>query len=177
MLRLGDDFHCDTPSGQTPFDPVSYMGIWYEQMHVTGEPFQPDSWTCNTAQYSYLDPSTGNFNVANTGESANQRFDQRFGVSGTAKCPTENVAECYVTFFGAPYKDYPNYVVLETDYENYSVIYTCEEAAQFPYLWLMARQPIAEAVYMEHMYYVATQNLIYFDYNEMVFDEQGSQCK
>ena len=109
---LRDDFHCDTVSGQTPFDPERYMGVWYEQSHITGEYFQPDSWTCNTAEYTNLDTTTGDFEVSNTGMFAKQRGGKRFGISGTAKCPTENSGDCFVTFYGAPYKDAPNYQVI-----------------------------------------------------------------
>ena len=60
---------CDHPAGQTPFDAEAYMGIWIEQQHVHHENFQPDGWTCNTAQYYDLDAATGKFTVSNTSES------------------------------------------------------------------------------------------------------------
>ena len=114
--------------------------------------------------------------MSNTGESANQRFDKRFGVTGNAGCPTANVAECYVGFFGK-YTDYPNYVVLETDYENYSVIHTCEEG-QMAYLWFMSRTPVASQKYMDHMMSVAKANLPNFDFSTLAEpDVQGDMCK
>ena len=175
MQFAASSFQCDSPSGMSNFDAASYMGIWYEQVHVTGEPFQPDSWTCNTAQYSGL-TDAGEFKVSNTGESAHQRFNKRFGVSGSGNCPTPGLAECYVSFFGQS-TDYPNYVVLETDYDSYSVINTCEESQQKAYLWFMGREPKVSDDLYSKMMGIAQSHLTYFDYSTLAEpDVQGDMC-
>lgn len=39
---------CDAVEGlDFTFEPARYMGDWYEIYHSSGEPFQPNSWTCN----------------------------------------------------------------------------------------------------------------------------------
>ena len=41
--------------------------------------------------------------------------------------------------------DEPNYIILETDYDNYSIFYRCDELfwgwASFDYLWILSRTP------------------------------------
>ena len=144
-LRKKDPVVCDRQSGlDFTFEPEKYMGTWYEIYHSSGEPFQPDSWTCTQATYSDLDTSGDNptFKVYNSGEG---RFHgPRFGLHGHAMCPgdpsTYGEGQCYVTFFFQPFKKLPNYQIVDTDYENYSIVYACEED-DMQYLWFMSRTP------------------------------------
>ena len=76
----------------------------------------------------------------NTGQTATQRFNKRFGVTGPAYCPDATLGDCYVSFFGQK-TEYPNYTVLDSDFDNYAVVYTCEADDEFAYLWFLARQP------------------------------------
>ena len=136
---------------------------------MKSEPFQPDSWTCNTAQYYGLDTDTGAFTVYNSSEDKRQSFNKRFGVTGKANCPTPFTAACYVGFFGQK-TDYPNYNVIETDYVNYSVVYTCEFEKEKPYLWFLCREPVCADEWIEIMMGVAQENLVYFDYDDLISD-------
>ena len=126
---------CDTVTPMTNFNGAAYMGVWYEQDHVKNQGFQLDSWTCTQAVYSNLQP-TGTFTVRNT--SQNQFFSPRFGVTGTGNCPDAS-GQCFVNFFGQK-TPYPNYVVLETDYTSYSVVYSCDPKKA--YLWFITRQAV-----------------------------------
>ncbi len=115
---------CDKIPALENFDAARYMGSWIEQQHVTGEYFQPDSWKCNQALYTDLDKD-GNFKVYN---SSQYGIIPRFGVHGNAKCPASEVpGHCWVTFFGQPWLPIPNYQIIDTDYETYSIIYACQE--------------------------------------------------
>ena len=46
----------------------------------------------------------------------------------------------FVTFFNDPFYDTPNYQILDTDYDNYTIVYACHED-DMQYLWLMTRYP------------------------------------
>ena len=165
---------CDSPAVVAPFDAQAYMGLWYEQFHVKDEYFQKNSWTCNTAVYSDLS-AEGDFNVSNTGETASQALNKRFGVSGAGSCPDPTVAACYVAFFGHG-TDYPNYNVIDTDYTSYSVVYTCDAGKAF--LWLMAREPNAEQELLDSMWATARTALPNFDFTTMLDqDYQGEKCQ
>ena len=140
-LNKKDKVVCDDVKGLPfTFEADRYMGSWFEIYHSRSEPFQPDSWTCNQATYTELD-SEGNFKVYNSGEG--RFFGPRFGVHGDAKCPADSIEEfgegqCFVKFFLQPFYDAPNYQIIDTDYENYSIIYACHED-DMQYLWLMSR--------------------------------------
>ena len=171
------DIICDNPAPFTDnFDAAAYMGTWYEIDHVSGQPFQPDSWTCNTAQYYGL-TAEGTFTVYNSSQG---RFENpRFGVKGNAKC-TDSTGQCYVTFFDAPWTAAPNYVILQTDYDNYSVIYECgaDGNPDFAYLWFMSRTPTVDQAQMDLYYEIAREKVPDFDLSSMAApDRQDSGCK
>ena len=161
---------CDQIPGLPNFDPVRYMGSWIEQQHVTGEIFQPDSWKCNQATYTDLDEE-GNFKVYNSGQ---WLFSPRFGVHGHAKCPaTEAPGECYVKFFFQPWLPSPNYQIIDTDYENYSIVYSCQNLGGFfntSYLWIMSRVPHMDAATHDMVMAKAKAALPNFDFSRMVSD-------
>ena len=87
------------------------MGTWFEIHHYKGEPFQPNSWTCNQATYSKLDTEKGTFKVYNSRQGI--FFGPRFGVHGDAMWPL-NASEFgddqwFIKFFFQGYDDTPNY--------------------------------------------------------------------
>ena len=47
--------------------------------------------------------------------------------------------DCFVTFFSQPFASEPNYSVIDTDYENYSIVYNCDEN-DMQYLWFLSRE-------------------------------------
>ena len=136
-----NDVVCDSVQGLSfTFEPERYMGNWYEIYHSSGEPFQPDSWTCSQASYTDLNLDDLTFKVYNSG--SGRFFGPRFGVHGNAYCPqdtsTFGEGECFVQFFSQPFADTPNYQIIDTDYETYSIIYACHED-DMQYLWFMSR--------------------------------------
>ena len=113
------------------------MGTWFEIWHAKGQFFQPDIWTCTQAVYSDL-TSDGHFKVYNSSENAD--FGPRFGLHGDAKC-TGEPGQCFVKFFKwQPWGDSPDYRVVATDYQNYSIVYNCLEE-DMAYLWVLSRTP------------------------------------
>jgi len=175
-LLKKDKVVCDS------FDPLPfaleaerYMGNWYEIYHSSGEPFQPDSWICNQATYTDLD-SEGNFKVYNSGQT---RFGgPRFGVHGKAKCPaTSGSGQCFVTFFFQPFDSQPNYRIIDTDYENYSLIYSCDEN-DMQYLWLMSREPTLSDELYNQMIATAQEKVPHYDFSQLIMDKQNAnKCK
>ena len=52
-------------------------------------------------------------------------LNARLGVIGDAECDPES-ADCTVNFFGWPFRsETRNYRVIDTDYENFSIVYDC----------------------------------------------------
>ena len=114
FLQLAKDpVVCDTVPGLPfEFDLERYAGNWYGIMHAKNQPFQSDNWTCSQASYTDLDKDAGTFKVYNSGE--DRFYGIRFGARGTAKYPADTIetfgqGQMFVTFYGAPYYDSPNY--------------------------------------------------------------------
>jgi len=59
-------------------------------------------------------------------------------IDGNATC---NGAQCAVVFFGHS----GDYRVIETDYESYSLVYSCEQVSanlKFEASWILSRTPL-----------------------------------
>ena len=133
--------NCDHPAALTNFDGARYMGVWYEQVHVSGQLFEPDDATCVQAKYSDLQ-SDGHFTVYNSEQDAD--FGPRSGITGTGYCPDAS-GQCFVSF--GPQSaaleatnQKPNYSVIDTDYDSYAIVYACGFLHNF--LWLLSREPV-----------------------------------
>ena len=165
---------CDAIPALENFDATRYMGSWIEIQHHTGEYFQPDSWRCNQALYTDLD-AEGNFKVYN---SSQLKWGPRFGAHGHAKCPADSpLGHCFVKFFFQPWEKNSNYNIIDTDYETYSIIYTCGDGNEF--LWIMSRTPTMDEATLTYVLTKAKTALPHFDFSKMVVDVQGEEngCK
>lgn len=63
-------------------------------------------------------------------------FGPRFGLDANGWCPDNN-GQCYVAFFDEPYTPTPNYIIVDTDYDSYSLVYSCSNFRA--YLWYLSR--------------------------------------
>ncbi len=151
---------CDQPASIPHFDGTAYMGTWYEQHHVKGQFFEPDNSTCVEAQYTGLQ-ADGHFTVSNTLQDA--AFDKRTGVVGQGFCP-DATGHCFV-HFGGPQPKKSNYKVVETDYETYSIVYSCGFLKSF--LWLLTREAVVSDDLINQMLATAKKSLPNFDFSSM----------
>ena len=181
IAELGKDpVVCDQWGGLPfTFEPERYMGNWYGQMHAKNQPFQSDHWTCAQASYTDL-KDDGTFKVYNSGQG---RFHgPRFGVHGDAKYPADTIetfgqGQMFVKFFFQKFYDSPNYQIIDTDYDNYTIVYACHED-DMQYLWLMTRVPIPEQSLIDQMKETAKAALPNFVWENEIADSQDvSKCK
>lgn len=121
---------------------LQYLGLWYELYRY--ENAAQVSGDCVTQQLSLN--SDGTIRVFNTQEYLVNGTSR--SIQGTAKYFDATIqppqASLSVSFFSfAP--SYPNYNVLATDYQNYSIVYSCESAfnnkASSISVFILARQP------------------------------------
>ncbi|XP_052744153.1 uncharacterized protein LOC112046433 [Bicyclus anynana] len=110
--------HCDTSiRGKANFDVAAYLGKWYEIASYP-QPFQYGQ--CARAQYSLGD---GVVNVLNT-QVVNQTLDVQMA---TAVLGSDDGSGLLHVTFNLPngVTNVVNYYVLETDYKNFALVYSC----------------------------------------------------
>ena len=160
----------------TDFNASAYMGTWYEQVHVKDQAFEFDSWTCGQANYTDL-TDDGHFKVSNTNEFVHVHYP--VGINGSVSCPVLTNGQCFVSFFGAAPTPAANYIVVDTDYSTYSIVYACNgKKATKQYLWFLTRENVVEDFLYETMMAIAVEKLPNFNFasglNHRTY--QGPKC-
>jgi lipocalin len=165
---------CDHPTPLSTFRAPDYMGTWICQDNVKDQPFQENDWTCIQAVYNGLQ-ADGSFDVDNTCQGKD--FGPRFGSAGDGSCPDNN-GQCYVAFYNEPYPSAPNYIIVDTDYLNYSIVYSCTNFRA--YLWYLSRTAQVDQAWRDNVQSIAMAALPNFNFSMMVNpaigDIQGPQC-
>ncbi|SPP79952.1 blast:Apolipoprotein D [Drosophila guanche] len=135
--------HAQVPfPGQCPevkvmedFDVEAYLGIWYEYSKY---PFSFETGKkCIYANYSIIDSET--LSVVNGG--INRLTGNPSSISGTAK--VLGPARLAVAFYPGQQTTKANYLVLGTDYESFSVVYSCTNVASLTnikFAWILTRE-------------------------------------
>ena len=163
-------------SPQATLDLDRYVGEWYE--------IHRDKWTpfeillgCDTAKYT-AQPD-GTVSVQNQGH----RFIQGWsGVTGTAVVADTGDASLIVSFGGnvpSP-SDTPNYTVLSTDYETYSIVYGCGNimgVASWDFLWILSRTPeISDQDMLTYIGIIEDKLPSYEFFKNSIETRQGRTC-
>ena len=133
------------------FDATRYLGTWYETAHVKEFLFQPGDSVCIVAEYT--DKGNNEFKVVNSYQEGSVQGDltestewgslsKRKSITGHATCASpDKTGACEVQFF-SDFKGTPNYNVIDTDYENYTIVYDCNENSQNQIVWILSRTPV-----------------------------------
>ncbi|KAL2097195.1 hypothetical protein ACEWY4_006402 [Coilia grayii] len=152
VIHLGK---CPDPPVKQNFDVASYVGRWYEIQKLPNV-FQKGD--CGQATYTLGD---GVVNVVNAELLPDGTYSE---ARGTAKPvdPAEP-AKLAVTFFpGAPPGDY---WVLDTDYNNYTLVYACKNYGPLyaDFIWIMSRSRTLPQETVEQLQNTLTSNGIIID--------------
>ena len=131
---------CPDYSPMATFDVNRYTGKWYEIRRDMYTPFEIAK-GCVMAEY------TDNGDSTLTVENSSHMFIKGWS-SGKALAVVADTgdASLVVDFSGktpSP-SDKANYTVLDTDYDTYTVVYSCSDIAgfaSFDFLWILAREP------------------------------------
>jgi apolipoprotein D and lipocalin family protein len=121
---------CTKPEKQKNFDISKYTGVWHEIVRLK-DSFE----TGDCVKANYTSAADEFITVVNS-QNLNGTYDS---AQGTAFCDTQNSGQCYVKFH--KFQPWGDYEVIETDYDNYSIVYSCTSIA-FLYkdmVWILAR--------------------------------------
>lgn len=124
---------CPQPSVQQDFSVSKYMGTWYE---IEKLPAMFERGTCNQATYTLL--SDGTVKVRNAELLSNGKINS---IEGVAKVKDPSQPAILDVGFFKGVADAP-YWVLSTDYESYSLVYSCSDYLglfHIDFAWVLAR--------------------------------------
>ena len=88
-------------------------------------------------------------------------------MTGTARCLGDD-GKCEVSFFQPIWGDYE---VMDTDYENYSVVYSCTSflgLASTQIAWVLGRRETLEDEYVQTAKDIIDGSLNYFTWDDLV---------
>ena len=146
---------CQNPTVQQNFDLDAYLGLWYEARR--DKECKYESGICNTADYQLRDD--GDIRVRN-----NELDDKTAawgGGTGKAFVVDPSKDEGYLKVKFVPFVPAGDYKVLETDYDNYAVLYTCMGLPglfNIEYVWILTREVYpTEAVMQQALDVVSTK--------------------
>ncbi|XP_061198008.1 apolipoprotein D-like [Saccostrea echinata] len=128
-------FGCPTISTKDNFNLTRYLGTWYEIYKFKAN-FENNE-KCIQANYQLK--SNGHIRVNNTGVSISDGSPST--AIGDIYIPDPSVGSRLKVKFASA-APYGNYWVLDTDYENYTLIYSCTSIlgiSHFEFGWILAR--------------------------------------
>ncbi|XP_052713094.1 apolipoprotein D-like [Crassostrea angulata] len=141
---------CPTVKTQDPFDINKYLGDWYE-IYKFEASFEGKQ-TCIRANYQLKED--GHIRVQNTGIEDGKNIT----AVGDGYAPDKNVpAKLQVRFSDkAPYG---KYWVLDTDYDHYTLIYSCTDLAGLSHIefaWILSRSRTLDDQYKTKLFDLVT---------------------
>lgn len=146
-----------------------YDGVWFEQVRTQNSPFEND---CFCSQANYTIDNDGSVKVDNSCRkgSANAPYTSAIG---KAIVPYSKHTGFLLISFWIPFVK-ASYVVIDTDYTNYTVIASCPRFYGDGFIWILTREQSPDPKFIETL---KNQISDYGFSNIKLFDTyQGHKC-
>ena len=116
-----------------------YTGKWHEMYRVKGS--SGETGNCTTAKYNLTAGGIGVYNMDWFGQKPNQTTNRIYGKATQPDGKTGALRVKFDNFFipEAPYN------VISTDYDSYSIVYSCSLAfgvSKFEFMWVLTRDAL-----------------------------------
>ena len=151
----------------------AYLGRWYEQRRDAQCLFETG--ICETANYSLNDD--GNIAVHNNEYVESKKGGSWGGAVGVATVVDPSKDEGYLTVKFNIFAPAGDYKVVETDYESYTVIYTCfglPSLVNIEYAWILTRDLYPSDEVMDKAYAAIAAKLPKYDIRDLKAYPQGA---
>ena len=170
---------CQKPTMQQDFDVSKYLGTWYEQRRDKDCAYEDG--VCNTANYQLTD-NPKKLRVRNN--EYHEDESEWEGGTGTATIVDPDAHEGYLKVKFVPLVPAGDYKILETDYDNYTVIYTCTgvpHTFNVEYAWILTRDQNPSDEIMSKALSVLAEKVPKYDFDTAFYEtpqmlSDGSAC-
>merc|ERR1711942_70373 len=139
------DKPCPKVTLKDNFDLTKYMGRWYG---IEKYPNRFEKGSCNSALYKLYGEgvAVNNSEVLDNGKLS-------FAIGEARKNPSSNIASSLQVRF-SKFQPWAQYWVLDTDYETFTVVYSCSNLLIYrkEFLWIMSRERTLSAETHQNIY-------------------------
>uniref|UniRef100_A0A7S3CRL8 Lipocalin/cytosolic fatty-acid binding domain-containing protein n=1 Tax=Strombidium rassoulzadegani TaxID=1082188 RepID=A0A7S3CRL8_9SPIT len=159
------------------FDLERYTGTWFIQKPNKDVFWQNRNWACSEARYN-AQPD-GTVEVINSsqldGDLKQTNLEERTYFPGSARCDP-GLGQCYVSFPGLPAPEYSNYIVAYTDYDNYAIVYSCQERDLKKLVTVLSRDSLFDFRLHDEAIQKVTELVPGYDLDRLYAPYQGDKC-
>ena len=168
---------CPSVELMADFDVSRYAGTWYEIIRDKSTPFELLR-DCVVADYTLREDGT--LGVVNAGYSLLNGWKESHGYAELAT--DDGSAGLYVQLGQMPEltDKSANYKILDTDYETYSIVYSCSDFADlftFELLWVLSKNKELDQDTMNKVTQTIIEKVPSYDLlKNRYFTRQGGRC-
>lgn len=169
MLTTGCSNHQNLIDNSVDLDVERYEGVWFEQVRTHNSPFEND---CFCSQANYTLANDGSLIVDNSCRKG-AAIAPISSATGKAIIPYSKHTGFLLVSFWLPFVK-ASYVVLDTDYTNYSIIASCPRFYGDGLVWILTRDQTPEPTFIENLKNKTSS--FGFSHIKLFDTYQGSKC-
>ena len=169
---------CPVVASQATFEVERYTGKWFEVARDRAIPYEIGA-KCVNADYE--PNSDGSINVTNNARVFNKGWSSLTGKGVVSNEGGANLVVALHTDVVPSPDDYANYRIISTDYDSYSIFYTCTDKTgglmHEDYFYILTREPVISDEAMADIVAIVNEKIPEYDYEaKKHMTKQGDGC-